>query len=103
MRGFIDGEYQDGELRGCTFIAGKRGMGKTTEMGRLLSSCSGGVVFFDSLSRHEAVLPGYKLFSQPGNLTEYLRINRNRRFRILYQPRAGILDQHFQAVCSIVR
>ena len=36
MRGFIDGEYQDGELRGCTFIAGKRGMGKTTEMARLL-------------------------------------------------------------------
>jgi hypothetical protein len=103
MRGFIDGEYQDGELRGCTFIAGKRGMGKTTEMARLLSACSGGVLFFDSLSRHEAVLPGYKMFSQPGPLTEYLRLNGARRFRILYQPRAGSLESHFQAVSSIVR
>ena len=42
MRGFVDGEYQDGELRGCTFIAGKRGMGKTTEMARLRAFCAGG-------------------------------------------------------------
>jgi hypothetical protein len=102
-RGFIDGEYQDGELRGCTFIAGKRGMGKTTEMARLLSSCSGGVLFFDALSRHEGVLPGYKLFSQPGHLEAYLRLNRGRRFRVLYQPRAGDLAEHFRAVCTIVR
>jgi hypothetical protein len=80
MRGFIDGEYQDGELRGCTFIAGKRGMGKTTEMARLLSLCSGGVLFFDSLSRHESVLEGYKIISQPGELENYLRVNRARRF-----------------------
>jgi hypothetical protein len=103
MRGFIDGEYQDGELRGCTFIAGKRGMGKTTEMARLLGACSGGVLFFDSLSRHESVLPGYKLFSQPGQLETYLRINRGRRFRVLYQPRSGDVGEHFSAVCTIVR
>jgi hypothetical protein len=103
MRGFIDGEYQDGELRGCTFIAGKRGMGKTTEMARLLSLCSGGVLFFDSLSRHESVLEGYKIISQPGELENYLRVNRARRFRVLYQPRAGSLDEHFQAVCTVVR
>jgi hypothetical protein len=103
MRGFIDGEYQDGELRGCTFIAGQRGMGKTTEMGRLLTGCSGGVVFFDSLSRHESVLPGYKIIAQPGDLTEYLRVNRGRRFRVLYQPRAGDLGDHFRAVCVVVR
>lgn len=103
MRGFIDGEYQDGELRGCTFIAGKRGMGKTTEMARLLGGCAGGVLFFDSLSRHESVLPGYKLFSQPGQLGEYLRVNRGRRFKILYQPCSGDVAEHFQAVCAIVR
>jgi hypothetical protein len=103
MRGFIDGEYQDGELRGCTFIAGKRGMGKTTEMARLLSLCAGGVIFFDALSRHEAVLPGYKLFSQPGELERYLRANASRRFRILYQPRSGTVTEHFQAVCTMVR
>jgi hypothetical protein len=102
-RGFIDGEYQDGELRGCAFIGGKRGMGKTTEMARLLSQCSGGVVFFDSLSRHESVLPGYKIIAQPGDLEAYLRANRGRRFRILYQPRGGDLGKHFQAVCVIVR
>ena len=102
-RGFIDGEYQDGELRGCIFIAGKRGMGKTTEMGRLLSACGGGVLFFDSLSRHEAALKGYRIVSQPGELEEYLRANVGRRFRVLYQPRSGDLDQHFQANCLIVR
>jgi hypothetical protein len=102
-RGFIDGEYQDGELRGCTFIAGKRGMGKTTEMARLLGSCGGGVLFFDSLSRHESILSRCKLFSQPGKLEAYLRVNAKRRFRLLYQPQAGSLDDHFRAVCTIVR
>jgi hypothetical protein len=103
MRGFIDGEYQDGELRGCTFIGGKRGMGKTTEMARLLGTCTGGVLFFDALSRHESVLPGYRMVTQPGELKEYLRANRARRFRVLYQPRAGDLDAHFRAVCNVVR
>ena len=103
MRGFIDGEYQDGELRGCTFIGGKRGMGKTTEMGRLLSLCSGGVAFFDTLSRHEDALPGFKMISQPGDLEAYLRINSKRRFRILYQPRSGEPSDHFRAVSIIVR
>lgn len=102
-RGFIDGEYQDGELRGCVFIAGQRGMGKTTEMDRLLTQCAGGVIFFDSLSRHESVLKGYKLLTQPGELIEYLRVNRNRRFRVLYQPRTGDPSQHFHSVCVVVR
>ena len=102
-RGFIDGEYQDGELRGLTFIAGQRGMGKTTEMGRLLGLCSGGVVFFDSLSKHEGVLKGYVLVSQPGQMEAYLRANSKRRFRLLYQPRAGDIDGHFRAFCTIVR
>lgn len=78
-------------------------MGKTTEMARLLTACSGGVIFFDALSRHEAVLPSYRIVSQPGELDKYLRVNRERRFRILYQPRAGNPDDHFRAVCTIVR
>lgn len=102
-RGFIDGEYQDGELRGCTFLAGKRGMGKTTEMARLLSACGGGVMFFDPLSKHEGALPGYKLFTEPGRMVEYMRVNRGRRFRVLYQPRSGDLVEHFRAVCGVVR
>jgi hypothetical protein len=101
--GFLDGEYQDGELRGLALIAGKRGMGKTTEMARLLSQCGGGVVFFDSLSKHESILSGYKLITQPGDLAAYLKLNRGRRFRVLYQPRAGDQAGHFQSVCTIVR
>ena len=101
--GFIDGEYTDGEIRGCVFVAGVRGMGKTTELARLLSSCSGGTLFFDPLSKHESVLPGFRLISQPGELQTYLRANRGRRFRVLYQPRQGSLDTHFRAVCLIVR
>jgi hypothetical protein len=102
-RGFIDGEYQDGEIRGVGFLAGQRGMGKTTLMGDLFSKCSGGTLFFDSLSKHEAVLPGYKLFTEPGPVKDYLRINRERRFRILYQPRSGDIDRHADSVCVIVR
>ena len=101
--GFAEGEYQDGELRGLSLIAGKRGMGKTTEMARLLSQCGGGVVFFDSLSKHDSILTGYKIITQPGDLAAYLRVNRGRRFRVLYQPRAGDQAAHFRSVCVIVR
>jgi len=103
VRGFIDGEYQDGPLRGCTFVAGERGMGKTTLVANLLSVCDGGVMFFDPLARHESLLPGRKLFFQPGPLQEYLRINRERRFKVLYQPRDGDIDEHFRALCLIAR
>ena len=102
-RGFIDGEYQDGEIRGCGFIAGKRGMGKTTQMADLLSRCAGGVVFFDALSRHQSILSRYAVVSQPGALKSYLRANQGRRVRLLYQPMSGDMAQHFQAVCVIVR
>lgn len=102
-RGFVDGEYQDGEIRGLVFCCGRRGMGKTTEMDRLLSQCAGGVLFFDTLSKHADVFKGYKVISQPGPLVEYLKPNRGRRFRVLYQPVSGDLDEHFEAVCKIVR
>lgn len=103
MRGFIDGEYQDEEIRGLVFLCGMRGMGKTTEMDRLLSLCTGGVLFFDTVSKHAGVFRGYAIFSEPGPLESYLRLNRGRRFRVLYQPRRGNLDTHFQKVCTIVR
>jgi hypothetical protein len=100
-RGFIEGEYQDGELRGITFLAGQRNMGKTTEMVRLVGKCAGGVVFFDALSTH--TLNGYKIVYQPREAKQYLMRNVGRRFRLQYQPRSGDLDAHFQAVCDIVR
>lgn len=102
-RGFIDGEYQDGELRGLNFLVGLRGFGKTTEMDRLLQLCTGGVLFFDTLSKHGDVLHGYVVLSDPDHVTAYLRVNRGRRFRILYQPRGGNLDFHFREICKIVR
>lgn len=101
-RGFIDGEYQDGELRGLVFVGGVRGMGKTTEVGRLLANCSGGVVMFDPLSKHEHVLPGCVVLTEPGQMKDYLALNRARRFRIMYQPRRGDLDAHFDACARIV-
>ena len=102
-RGFIDGEYQDGELRGLTFLGGKRGMGKTTEMIRLVSLCSGGVVFFDTLSKHEGVLRGWVIVTQPRELKKALEKNYGGKFRICYQPRCGNLDEHFAAVCDVVK
>lgn len=102
-RGFIDGEYQDGELRGINFLVGRRGFGKTTEMGRLLNACGGGVLFFDPLSKHAHVMPRAVAIFTPEKLEEYLRVNRGTRFRIVYMPRGGNLDQHFQSVCKIVR
>jgi hypothetical protein len=101
-RGFIDGEYQDGELRGLTFLAGMRGQGKTTEMARLLGQCSGGALFFDTLGKHAPILPGYVTFTQPGPLKEYMRVNAKRRFRIRYVPNPLMEMDHVIAVCEIV-
>lgn len=101
-RGFIDGEYQDGELRGLTFLAGMRGMGKTTEMARLLDQCGGGALFFDTLGTHGHVLRGFVTITQPGALKEYLRINRKRRFRVRYVPDGPQEMEHIIAVCGIV-
>lgn len=102
-RGFIDGEYQDGELRGLTFLAGQRGMGKTTEAIRLVDQCTGPVIFFDTVGRHAALLKGFKVFSQPKPLEQYLRANRGRRVRVVYVPLDEFPDQHMVAVALIVR
>jgi hypothetical protein len=103
MRGFIDGEYQDGEIRGLVAIFGMRGMGKTTETARLLGQCAGGVLFFDTTGNHGHVLKGYKTVSQPGELKEYLRVNIFRRFRIRYAPEDVEIEEHFLAACRIVQ
>ena len=107
-RGFIDGEYTDGELRGLGFLAGERGMGKTTEMARLLDQCAGGALFYDTLGKHGKLLRGYTVIRQPGELKRYLIPNRERRFRIRYVPAVQWGDQeaqqtaHLRAVCTIV-
>jgi hypothetical protein len=102
-RGFIDGEYQDGELRGLTFLAGQRGMGKTTEAIRLVEQCTGPVIFFDTVGRHASLLRGFKVFSQPGPLVDYFRANRGRRVRVCYVPMDEFPEAHMIAVAKIVR
>ncbi len=102
-RGFIDGEYQDGELRGLTFLAGQRGMGKTTEAIRLVDQCAGPVIFFDTVGRHAALLKRFKVFSQPGPLQEYMRANRGRRVRVCYVPMDEWPEEHMIAVATIAR
>jgi len=101
-RGFIEGEYQDGELRGLGLLVGMANMGKSTEMDRLLQQCGGGVIFFDRLSKH-GHFQGYTIITDPAQLLAYLRPNRGRRFRVMYQPRAGNLDMHFRSVSRIVK
>lgn len=100
VRGYVDGEYQDGELRGLSFLAGKRGMGKTTEMVRLLSLCRGVVIFFDTLSKHN--LPNFHVVNQPGELKALLRQARRGSLRVHYQP-IGRRFEHFEAVNAIVK
>jgi hypothetical protein len=99
LRGFIDGEYQDGEFRGRCFIGGQSGYGKTTELVRLAEQCAGSVVLFDFLGTHH--LSRSVTCRQPGELKEEIR-NRPDRFRVLYQPMRGELDEHFRAVCRIL-
>jgi hypothetical protein len=102
-RGFIDGEYTDGELRGLTFLAGERGMGKTTEAIRLVRQCGGAVIFFDTVGKHAHLLPGFVQFNQPGPLKEYLLANQGRRVRAVYVPRDEYPEQHLIAVCVLAR
>lgn len=101
-RGFVDGEYQDGSIRGLSFLAGKRGMGKTTEMDNLLNSCSGPRIFFDTLSKHHDIIRHTHLVSDLAELKNAIRSAHRSPFKILYQPRFGSLDVHFQNVCLIV-
>jgi hypothetical protein len=105
VRGFIDGEYQDGEVRGLTFLAGERGMGKTTECIRLIETCGGAVVFFDTVGTHASLLVprGFVEMNQPGDLKAYIGANLGRRVRVVYVPRDEYPEQHLIAVCLMVR
>lgn len=102
MRGFVDGEYQDGEIRGLGFLCGMGSMGKTTEMARLTLECTGGFVFFDTTGNHGRFFLNAVFINEPGPLREYLRPNRGRRFQVIYQPRSGDIVTHFQNVCTVV-
>jgi hypothetical protein len=97
MRGFVDGEYQDGEVRGLMFFAGTRGYGKTTELLRVVESGDGPAVLMDPLAKHK--LKRSRSISQPGELKEYFRRPRG---RVIYQPNCGDMDEHFRAVCRLV-
>jgi hypothetical protein len=100
MRGFIDGEYQDGDVRGRVFVCGASGYGKTTEVLRLISQCQGGALFFDTTGRHS--IQGAVYVHEPGELKKQLLRVMNKRFRIVYQPMGGDLTAHFRAACKVV-
>jgi hypothetical protein len=102
-RGFIDGEYQDGELRGLTFLAGMRGMGKTTEAIRLVDGCGGSVIFFDTVNRHAHLLKGFKVFNEIGPFKAFMVANRGRRVRVCYVPLDEHDLEHLNAVCGVIR
>ncbi len=103
QRGFVDGEWQDGELRGLTFLAGERGMGKTTEAIRLVELCTGPVIFFDTLGTHVRKLKGFKAFSEPGAFKKYVVANVGRRIRAVYVPHDTYPERHLVEVCNIIR
>lgn len=113
MPAFIDGEWQDGEVRGVNFLAGIRGMGKTTELGRLMNTCSGTVVFYDHTGNHEGLLRRSVTVKQPGELKDALLRRRGREF-IRYVPppdedefgeekanKEAPNVTHFRAVCAV--
>jgi hypothetical protein len=104
-RGFIDREWQDGEVRGRLFLAGEAGMGKTTEMSRLMWQCTGAEIFFDTVGDHwqEYVAKGFTKLQQPRDLKRYLIHNRGRRARVVYVPPDEFADQHLSSICQIVR
>jgi hypothetical protein len=104
-RGFDGVEYVDGEIRGLVFLAGERGMGKTTEMLRLEEQCTGPVVFFDTVGTHAARLcsKGFKLFSQAGPFKKYLMANLGRRVRSVFVPIDENPELHAESVCKTVR
>lgn len=105
VRGFIDGEWQDGEVRGLTFVAGERGMGKTTQMIYLTEQCTGGVTFVDTVGTHAHILrrKGFVEFSQPGPYEQYMRANLGRRTRVVYVLRDEYPEKHAVSVCLMVR
>jgi hypothetical protein len=93
--GFINDEWQDGDVRGLVSVEGMRGYGKTTEMGRLAGLCQGRALFIDPEAKHKQC--GFQIATQPGEAIEVLK---HPRGRVLYQPREGNLDDHFSAVCK---
>jgi hypothetical protein len=95
--GFINDEWQDGEARGRTFVAGMPGYGKTTEIARLLNQCRGRALFIDPEAKHKSFVPKYTLCHQPFEAEQVLR----RNGRVIYQPKAGDLGEHFRVVCSM--
>jgi len=74
-------------------------------MGRLIRGCQR-VLVFDTVMQYgqgprQNRLPGFLIFTQPGELVSYWRRYRGGRFRILYQP-GYYADEHFNSVARLV-
>jgi hypothetical protein len=103
VRGFNNGEYEDGEIRGLTFVAGERGMGKTTEVIRLGRACTGPVFFFDTVGQHQHLLPGFKVFHDCGELKQFVLANWGRRIRAVYVPLDEFPEKHVIELAKLLR
>jgi len=97
-RGFIDGEYQDGEVRGMEFIIGNRGYGKTCEMIRLMDQCTGRVWMFDTIGTHAHLFKAPTVH-QPEDLRKLAMTQR----RLRYVPLGGDRVLHFRSFCALAR
>jgi hypothetical protein len=58
------------------------------------------VIVFDTLGQYD--LTGYIYIHQPGDLKMILRERLKSSFRVMYQPKEGALEKHFEAVTQIV-
>ncbi|HUO59492.1 MAG TPA: AAA family ATPase [Candidatus Acidoferrales bacterium] len=96
-RGFIDGEYEDSEIRGLGLVIGVRGYGKTTEVARMTNGTSGRAWFIDTLGTHDHLFRAVTVH-QPGELRA-AALKGQRRIR--YVPLSGDLKKHFEAICKL--
>ncbi|MDR3754284.1 MAG: hypothetical protein P4K78_10710 [Terracidiphilus sp.] len=100
MRGFHNGEYQDGEAAGRIFLCGQSGYGKTTEMRRLCEQCSGGAILYNHTGNED--LRRAIHVHQPGELSRVLcKVAGRSGWRIVYTPIGGDLHEHFRSVCRM--
>jgi hypothetical protein len=100
--GFDDGEWQDGGVRGRVFVCGKPNSGKSYLLDKRVSGC-GRVVLFNTMGVASFDgLSGWQHCSQPGELEDILDENFDGGFKVIYTPRSGTKEAHFDAVCARV-
>lgn len=103
--GFVDGEYQDGGVRGRVFLLGLPNSGKTFLLCRRIRTCRR-VIVFDPVNA-DTLAPllseGFLHVHQPDQLRDAIAATWGGDFRIMYSPTSGDGFAHFEAVNAIVK